>query len=158
MPRLDSSAEIKSAPSGQLRGDKECPVWRNQVWQSLEGGAGKRCGECDKKVGVHKSRDLRREDSSVGRASDGKARSNTARCGFESPVQQGIFLPQSTVSADSPAVSAHPRVPSQASTPVYTFKIPSPGSRTIVRRQENTIHTLTGKHYTHTDRKTLYTH
>ena len=32
---------------GQLRGDKECPFeWRNQIWQSLEEGAGKRCSEC----------------------------------------------------------------------------------------------------------------
>ena len=34
---LDSCAEIK-----------ECPFteWRNQIWQSLEVGAGKRCSEC----------------------------------------------------------------------------------------------------------------
>ena len=57
---------------GQLRGDKECPFsgvtksgrvwrkvpesdvvplqWRNQIWQSLEEGAGKRCSECDRAV------------------------------------------------------------------------------------------------------------
>ena len=33
---------------GQLRGDKEYALlqWRNQFWQSLEEGAGKRCSEC----------------------------------------------------------------------------------------------------------------
>ena len=31
---------------GQLRGDKEYPLqWRNQIWQSLEEGAGKRCSD-----------------------------------------------------------------------------------------------------------------
>ena len=29
--------------AGQLRGDKE---WRNEIWQSLEEGAVKRCSEC----------------------------------------------------------------------------------------------------------------
>ena len=34
--------------AGQLRGDKDrVPLkWRNQIWQSLEEGAGKRCSEC----------------------------------------------------------------------------------------------------------------
>ena len=34
---------------GQLRGDKDrVPLqWRNQIWQSLEGGARKRCSECE---------------------------------------------------------------------------------------------------------------
>ena len=33
---------------GQLRGDKECPFSGvNQIWQSLEEGAEKRCSECD---------------------------------------------------------------------------------------------------------------
>ena len=33
---------------GQLRGDKEYALlqWRNQFWQSLEEGTGKRCSEC----------------------------------------------------------------------------------------------------------------
>ena len=33
---VDSCAEIKSIPL----------KWRNQIWQSLEEGAGKRCSEC----------------------------------------------------------------------------------------------------------------
>ena len=35
---------------GQLRGDKECPF--NQIWQSLEEGAGKRCSECVANTGI----------------------------------------------------------------------------------------------------------
>ena len=31
---------------GQLRGDRVPLLWRNQIWQSLEEGAGKRCSEC----------------------------------------------------------------------------------------------------------------
>ena len=41
---VDSCAEIKCAPQ-----------WRNQIWQSLEEGAGKRCSECGS---CHESRTL----------------------------------------------------------------------------------------------------
>ena len=41
---MDSCAEIKCAPQ-----------WRNQIWQSLEEGAGKRCSECGS---CHESRTL----------------------------------------------------------------------------------------------------
>jgi len=34
-----------SAGAGQLRGDRVSLQWRNQYWQSLEEGAGKRCSE-----------------------------------------------------------------------------------------------------------------
>ena len=42
----------------------------------------------------------------------------------DSPVRQGIFLPESTISADSLTVSVHPRVQSHAFTSVRTLKIP----------------------------------
>ena len=49
----------------------------------------------------------------------------TARCQrrFDSLVRQGIFLLQSTFSADSLAVSIHPHVQSHAFTTVCTLKI-----------------------------------
>jgi len=40
VPKLSEGAD---SIGGQLRGDNE---WRNQSWQSLEEGAGKRCSEC----------------------------------------------------------------------------------------------------------------
>ena len=32
---------------GQLCGDRVPLQWRNQLWRSLEEGAGERCSECD---------------------------------------------------------------------------------------------------------------
>ena len=44
-PNLSEDAD---RVGGQLRGDKRVPLqWHNQIWQSLEDGAGKRCSECD---------------------------------------------------------------------------------------------------------------
>ena len=44
-PNLSEGAD---RVAGQLRGDKEYLFqWRNQIWQSVEEGAGKRCSECD---------------------------------------------------------------------------------------------------------------
>ena len=40
---------------GQLRGDKECPFSGNQIWQSLEEGAGKRCSECESTAHVRQA-------------------------------------------------------------------------------------------------------
>ena len=43
-PNLSEGAD---RVGGQLREDKRVPPqWRNQIWQSLEEGAGKRCSEC----------------------------------------------------------------------------------------------------------------
>ena len=43
-PNLSEGAD---RAGGQLRGDKECPFCgRNQFWQSLEEGAGKRWSDC----------------------------------------------------------------------------------------------------------------
>ena len=45
-PNLSEGADCVG---GQLRGDKRVPLqWRNQIWQSLQEGAGKRCSECGK--------------------------------------------------------------------------------------------------------------
>ena len=40
---------MRNVGAHETRGDKECmPLqWRNQFWQSLEEGAGKRCSEGD---------------------------------------------------------------------------------------------------------------
>ena len=40
---------MRNVGAHEMRGDKECmPLqWRNQFWQSLEEGAGKRCSEGD---------------------------------------------------------------------------------------------------------------
>ena len=45
VPKLSEGAD---RVGGQLRGDRDrVPLlWRNQIWQSLEEGAGKRCSEC----------------------------------------------------------------------------------------------------------------
>ena len=43
-------------------------------------------------------------------------------------MQQWIFLPESTASAESLAVSIQPRVQSHTSTSVLTLKIPTTGS------------------------------
>ena len=44
-PNLSEDAD---RVGGQLRGDRDrVPLqWRNQIWQSLEEGAGRRCSEC----------------------------------------------------------------------------------------------------------------
>ena len=42
-PNLSEGAD---RVGGQLRGDRVPLKWRNQIWQSLEERAGKRCSEC----------------------------------------------------------------------------------------------------------------
>ena len=57
-------------------------------------------------------------------------------------VRQGIFLPESTFSADSYGVHAHsPSVQSHASRSVRMLKIPNAGSHTTVWTHSNTAHT-----------------
>ena len=64
------------------------------------------------------------------------------RLGFESPVRQGIYLPESAFTADSLTVAAQPpRVQSHASTTVRTLKISNTGSHTLLTEHENTTHT-----------------
>ena len=54
-PNLSEGADTSG---GLLRGDKECAPasqWCNQVWQSLEDGAGKRCSECARQLGLRRT-------------------------------------------------------------------------------------------------------
>ena len=57
-------------------------------------------------------------------------------------MRQGIFLPESTFSADTLTVSAYSTgVQARASTSVRTLTIPNTGSHIIVWTHENTTHT-----------------
>ena len=57
-------------------------------------------------------------------------------------MRQGIFLPESTFSADTLTVSAYSTgVQARASTCVRTLTIPNTGSHIIVWTHENTPHT-----------------
>ena len=69
------------------------------------------------------------------------SRAIAASRGFESPVRQGIVLPESTFSADCLTVSLRPRVQSHASTSVRTLKISNTESHTIVWTYK-ILHTL----------------
>ena len=73
-------------------------------------------------------------------AQSAERRTGTPWVTFDSPVRQGIFLPESTFSADSLTVSVHLRVQSYVLTSVSTLKIPSIGSHTFVcyTKHENT--------------------
>ena len=61
---------------------------------------------------------------------------------FGSRAWPGIFLPESTFSADSFTVSVHPHVQPHAVTSVCTLKIPNIGSHTFVWTHENTARTV----------------
>ena len=73
---------------GRRGGANSLQLWKRRCWKPLLLPSGR--------------------DSAVGRASDWKARHNTDW--FESPVRQGIFLPESTSSADSLTLCVQPLV------------------------------------------------
>ena len=88
---------------GQLRGERVRLQWRNQIWQSLEEGAGKQCSECGCIVHNAKQGQKSVEKPTSGRVDDCVHDYNPNPRFKERTFQQPCFLGRGhTISASTP--------------------------------------------------------